>query len=77
MAINKEMDAIVGDRLLEALWREALWLIHDDIGDVETLDDVIRYWFGLRWAQMELFQTYRIAGGQAGMRRFLSQFVRR
>ncbi|MDP9810508.1 carnitine 3-dehydrogenase [Rhizobium tibeticum] len=72
--ITKEIEAFVGDRLLEALWREALWLIHDDICTVETLDDVIRYSFGLRWAQMGLFQTYRIAGGEAGMRHFLAQF---
>jgi carnitine 3-dehydrogenase len=72
--IAREIDAFVGDRLLEALWREALWLIKDDICDVETLDDVIRYSFGLRWAQMGLFQTYRIAGGEAGMRHFLAQF---
>ena len=72
--IAKEIEAFVGDRLLESLWREALWLIKDDICDVETLDDVIRYSFGLRWAQMGLFQTYRIAGGEAGMRHFLAQF---
>ncbi|MGO4354892.1 carnitine 3-dehydrogenase [Rhizobium sp. RAF36] len=72
--IAKEIEAFVGDRLLEALWREALWLIQDDICTVETLDDVIRYSFGLRWAQMGLFQTYRIAGGEAGMRHFLAQF---
>ena len=74
VVIAREIDAFVGDRLLEALWREALWLIKDDICDVETLDDVIRYSFGLRWAQMGLFQTYRIAGGEAGMRHFLAQF---
>lgn len=74
VVIGREIEAFVGDRLLEALWREALWLIKDDICDVETLDDVIRYSFGLRWAQMGLFQTYRIAGGEAGMRHFLAQF---
>ncbi|OLP61263.1 carnitine 3-dehydrogenase [Xaviernesmea oryzae] len=74
VVIHKEIEAFVGDRLLEALWREALWLIHDDICDTETLDDVIRYSFGLRWAQMGLFETYRIAGGEAGMRHFLAQF---
>jgi len=30
--------------------------------------------FGLRWAQMGLFETYRIAGGEAGMRHFIEQF---
>lgn len=72
--IKKEIEAFVGDRLLEAVWREGLWLIHDDICDTETLDDVIRYSFGMRWAQMGMFETYRIAGGEAGMRHFLAQF---
>ncbi|MGO4619876.1 carnitine 3-dehydrogenase [Ensifer sp. 2YAB10] len=74
VVIAKEIEAFVGDRLLEALWREALWLIQDDICDTETLDNVMRYSFGMRWAQMGLFETYRIAGGEAGMRHFLAQF---
>ncbi|MER9732942.1 carnitine 3-dehydrogenase [Mesorhizobium sp. M0217] len=73
LIINKEIEGFVGDRLLEAFWREALWLIKDDICDTETLDNVIRYSFGLHWAQMGLFETYRIAGGEAGMRDFLSK----
>ncbi|GGE13673.1 L-carnitine dehydrogenase [Aureimonas endophytica] len=72
--IRKEIEAFVGDRLLEALWREALWLVQDDIATVEEIDEVIRYSFGLRWAQMGLFQIYRIAGGEAGMRHFMAQF---
>ncbi|MER9777099.1 carnitine 3-dehydrogenase [Mesorhizobium sp. M0220] len=74
LIINKEIEAFVGDRLLEAFWREALWLIKDNVCDTETLDDVIRYSFGLRWAQMGLFETYRIAGGEAGMSDFLSEY---
>ncbi|MES0885419.1 carnitine 3-dehydrogenase, partial [Roseibium sp. SCPC14] len=27
-----------------------------------------------RWAQMGLFETYRIAGGEAGMKHFMAQF---
>jgi carnitine 3-dehydrogenase len=72
--IRKEIDAFVADRLLEAVWREALWLVHDGIATTEEIDDVIRYGFGLRWAQMGLFETYRIAGGPAGMRHFMAQF---
>lgn len=74
VVLEKEIDAFVGDRLLEALWREALWLVRDGIATVEQIDNIIRYSFGLRWAQMGLFQTYRIAGGPAGMRHFLAQF---
>ncbi|SMX28266.1 L-carnitine dehydrogenase [Pelagimonas phthalicica] len=72
--IKAEIDAHVADRLLEAVWREALWLIKDGICTTEELDDAIRYGFGLRWAQMGLFETYRIAGGEAGMKHFMAQF---
>jgi carnitine 3-dehydrogenase len=74
VVIRKEIDAFVGDRILEAAWREALWLIKDGICTVEELDDIMRYSFGLRWAQMGMFQVYRIAGGEAGMRHFMAQF---
>ncbi|MFN3261508.1 MAG: carnitine 3-dehydrogenase [Pikeienuella sp.] len=74
LRIRKEIDAHVADRFLEAVWREALWLVKDGIATTQEIDDVIRYGFGLRWAQMGLFETYRIAGGEAGMRHFLAQF---
>ena len=72
--VRKEIEAFIADRFLEAVWREALWLIKDDIATTEEIDDAIRYGFGLRWAQMGLFETYRVAGGDAGMRHFISQF---
>jgi carnitine 3-dehydrogenase len=48
--------------------------VHDDVATVEEVDDAIRYAAGLRWAQMGTFVTYRIAGGEEGMRHFLAQF---
>jgi len=72
--VRKEIDAHIADRFLEAVWREALWLIKDGIATTQEIDDVIRYGFGLRWAQMGLFETYRIAGGEAGMHHFIEQF---
>ncbi|MGF1562927.1 MAG: carnitine 3-dehydrogenase [Geminicoccaceae bacterium] len=74
LIVRKEIDAHIADRLLEAVWRESLWLVQDGIATTEEIDDAIRMGFGLRWAQMGLFETYRIAGGEAGMRHFLSQF---
>ena len=74
LLLRKEIDAHIADRFLEAVWREALWLIKDDIATTEEIDDAIRFGFGLRWAQMGLFETYRIAGGEAGMRYFIEQF---
>ena len=72
--IKGEIEAHVGDRLLEAVWREALWLINDDIATTDVIDDIMTHSFGLRWAQMGLFETYRVAGGEAGMRHFITQF---
>ena len=72
--IRKEIEAFVADRLLEATWRESLWLVKDGIVTTEELDDAIRFGFGLRWAQMGIFETYRLAGGEAGMSHFLKQF---
>ena len=74
LKIQKEILGHIADRLLESVWREGLWLINDGICDTETLDDAMRFGFGLRWAQMGLFETYRIAGGEAGMLHFISQF---
>ncbi len=74
LRLRAEIDAHIADRFLEAVWREALWLVRDGIATTEEIDNAIRYGFGLRWAQMGLFETYRIAGGEAGMRHFLAQF---
>ena len=41
---------------------------------LEAVWRVIRFGFGLRWAQMGLFENYRIAGGESGMAHFISQF---
>lgn len=74
LRVQREIDAHIADRLLEAVWREALWLVRDGVATTSDIDDAIRYGFGLRWAQMGLFETYRIAGGQGGMAHFLAQF---
>ena len=74
LTLRTEVDAFVADRLLEALWREALWLVADDVATVAEIDDAIRFGAGLRWAFMGTFLTYRIAGGEAGMRHFMEQF---
>ncbi|WP_306152034.1 carnitine 3-dehydrogenase [Roseovarius sp. MMSF_3281] len=74
LKVRKEIDAHIADRFLEAVWREALWLVKDGIATTEEIDNAIRYGFGLRWGQMGLFETYRVAGGEAGMRHFMAQF---
>jgi carnitine 3-dehydrogenase len=74
LVLSHEVDGFVADRLLEALWREALWLVNDGVATVEQVDDAIRFGAGLRWASMGTMLTYRIAGGEGGMRHFMAQF---
>jgi len=72
--VRVEIDAFIADRLLEAVWREALWLVNDGVATTQEIDDAVTYGFGLRWAQMGLFETYRVAGGAGGFRHFIEQF---
>lgn len=71
--MRAETDAHIAGRFHETVWREALWLIKEGIASAEEIDDAIRYGFGLCWAQMGLFETCRIAGGEAGTRHFIEQ----
>jgi len=72
--LQREIDGFIADRLLEALWREALWLVADDVATVSEVDDALRLGPGLRWSFMGSFMSYRLGGGELGMRHFLDQF---
>ncbi|TLX53861.1 L-carnitine dehydrogenase [Stutzerimonas nosocomialis] len=72
--VRKEVPGFIADRLLEALWREALHLVNDGVATTGEIDDAIRFGAGLRWSFMGSFLTYTLAGGEAGMRHFMAQF---
>lgn len=72
--VRKEVPGFIADRLLEALWREALHLVNDGVATTGEIDDAIRFGAGLRWSFMGTFLTYTLAGGDAGMRHFMTQF---
>ena len=74
LRVRQEIDGFIADRLMEALWREALWLVHDGVATAAEIDDAVRFGPGLRWSFLGTFLTYRIAGGEAGMRHFMAQF---
>ncbi|MCA1283865.1 carnitine 3-dehydrogenase [Salipiger bermudensis] len=74
LEMQTEIDAFIGNRFQEAIWREALWMIRDGIATTAQIDDAMRMGFGLRLAQMGLFETYRLAGGEAGMASYIEQF---
>lgn len=74
LKVRVEIEGFLSDRLLEALWREILHLINDDVATTKELDDAIIYGPGLRWAFMGTNLTYWLAGGKNGMRHFMEQF---
>ncbi|MCH4825939.1 3-hydroxyacyl-CoA dehydrogenase NAD-binding domain-containing protein [Planococcus halocryophilus] len=74
LIIQKEIEGHLADRLMEALWREALHLVNDGVATTEEVDAAIVYGAGLRWAQMGPFLTFHLAGGEKGMRHMLEQF---
>ncbi|CAG0906689.1 unnamed protein product, partial [Cyprideis torosa] len=42
LLVRAEIDAHIADRLLEAVWREALWLVKDGVATTEEIDNAIR-----------------------------------
>jgi len=74
LRVRREVPGHLTDRLLEAVWREDLHLVNDDVATTGELDDAIIYGPGLRWAGMGTNLIYHLAGGETGMRHFLRQF---
>lgn len=74
LIVRNEIDGHIGDRLMEAIWREALHIVNDGIATTEEVDASIVYGPGLRWALMGPFLTLHLAGGEQGMRHMLHQF---
>jgi 3-hydroxybutyryl-CoA dehydrogenase len=46
--VNKDVPGFVANRLQHALWREALSIVENGIADAETVDEAIKYSFGMR-----------------------------
>ncbi|MGK9169018.1 L-carnitine dehydrogenase [Inquilinus limosus] len=72
--VRNEIDGYIADRLLEALWREALHLVADGIATTKEIDEAICFGAGIRWAFMGTCLTYHLAGGEGGMAHMLEQF---
>jgi carnitine 3-dehydrogenase len=74
LTMDREVPGFVGNRLQEALWREALHMIDSGQATVKQIDDSITYGPGLRWALMGPMLTFHLAGGQGGMAHMLDHF---
>jgi len=74
LRLTRELPGFVGNRLQEAMWREALHMVAAGEATVEEIDEAIAYGPGLRWALMGPCLTFHLAGGSAGMEYMLDHF---
>lgn len=74
LKVRREVPGHLTDRLQEAMWREILHMVNEDVATTGELDDSIIYGPGLRWAGMGMNLIYHLAGGETGMRHMLEQF---
>ena len=74
LELKKEVAGYLSDRLQEAIWRESLHIINDNLASTEDLDQAIIHGPGLRWSLMGNFLTFHLAGGKQGMKHTLEQF---
>lgn len=74
LVLDRELAGFVGNRLQDALWREALHMVAAGEATVEQIDRSIVHGPGLRWAQMGPCLTFHLAGGPGGMAHMLDHF---
>ena len=46
--VKKDVPGFVANRLQHALWREAVSIVENEIADAQTVDEAIKYSFGMR-----------------------------
>jgi carnitine 3-dehydrogenase len=74
LRLTRELPGFIGNRLQEALWREALHMVAAGEATVEEIDASIAHGPGLRWALMGPILTFHLAGGAGGMAHMLDHF---
>lgn len=74
LKLTKEIPGFVADRIMEAVWREILHMIDNDMATVEEIDMAVRYGPGIRWAMMGPLTVLHLGGGEGGMAHLIHQF---
>ncbi|HLW27805.1 MAG TPA: 3-hydroxyacyl-CoA dehydrogenase NAD-binding domain-containing protein [Kiloniellales bacterium] len=72
--LERELPGFIGNRLQDAIWREALHMVAAGEATVEQIDQAIVDGPGLRWALMGPCLTFHLAGGEGGMAHMLDHF---
>ncbi|MFD8233338.1 3-hydroxyacyl-CoA dehydrogenase NAD-binding domain-containing protein [Streptomyces sp. NPDC059696] len=73
---RKEIPGFVGNRLQNALSREAVYLVQEGVVTPEDLDKVVINSLGLRWATVGPFLGAHLGGGPGGYRHLVEHIGR-
>ena len=73
--LKKEIYGHIANRMQAAIFREAIHLLDSGVASAEDIDRAISEGPGTRWALMGPLLTYRLAGGDRGMRGFWDMFA--
>jgi carnitine 3-dehydrogenase len=74
ITMDREVPGFIGNRLQEALWREALHMVANGEATPAQIDASITEGPGLRWAFHGPMLTFHLAGGPGGMAHMLDHF---
>lgn len=71
VVLRREIRGFVGNRLQNALMKEAISLVQNGVVTAEGLDTVMKNSLGLRWSAIGQFEGMHFGGGEAGIRGFM------
>ena len=61
---KKDVPGFIANRMQHALWREAISIVENGIADAKTVDDAVKYSFGLRLPQLAPMENADMVGLQ-------------
>ncbi|MCY7009247.1 3-hydroxyacyl-CoA dehydrogenase family protein [Fusobacterium simiae] len=59
---KKDVPGFIANRMQHALWREAIYIVEAGIADAKTVDDAVKYSFGLRLPQLAPMENADMVG---------------
>jgi 3-hydroxybutyryl-CoA dehydrogenase len=59
---KKDVPSFIANRMQHALWREAVYIVEQGIADAKTVDEAVRYSFGLRLPQLGPLENADMVG---------------
>lgn len=59
---KKDVPGFIANRMQHALWREAIYIVEQGIADAKTVDEAVKYSFGLRLPQLAPMENADMVG---------------